>query len=257
MEISNYLKLKENDEPKTSEETMEMRNRRKWIKALEKANEIKSMRECQAWKLVECSEYKRIVYCEWVYIIKSDSINTYEGDYDQVFAPVVKQATIRALLTMSGLENEIVKHLVLKTVYSNRASQGTVYMCQPKGFEDKDDSQLVCQSKKSIYGLKHSARVWNGKITGVLMNDGFRRGFADTCLFPNEISDRLIHLLLYVDDIILAADFEKDIQEVEKLLGDNFEMKMFENLKYYLGIEVEKQKNGIFHPYEKTTLKKS
>ncbi|KAG5885939.1 hypothetical protein JTB14_027748 [Gonioctena quinquepunctata] len=54
VEIKNYLKLEENDEPKTFEEAMKMRNRRKWIEAME--DEIESMRECQAWELVKCQK---------------------------------------------------------------------------------------------------------------------------------------------------------------------------------------------------------
>ncbi|KAG5864800.1 hypothetical protein JTB14_009894 [Gonioctena quinquepunctata] len=73
VEIKNYLKLEEYDEPKTFEEAMEMRNRRKWMKAMEDG--IESMRECQAWELVKCPGDKRIVDCKWIYKIKSDPSN--------------------------------------------------------------------------------------------------------------------------------------------------------------------------------------
>ncbi|KAG5882776.1 hypothetical protein JTB14_029952 [Gonioctena quinquepunctata] len=72
-EIKNYLKLEENDEPKTFEEAMKMRNRRTLIEAME--DEIESMRECQPWELVKCPEDKRIVDCKWIHKIKSDPSN--------------------------------------------------------------------------------------------------------------------------------------------------------------------------------------
>ncbi|KAG5886722.1 hypothetical protein JTB14_027145 [Gonioctena quinquepunctata] len=73
VEMKNYLKLEEHDEPKTFGEAMKMRNRGKWIEAMD--NEIESMRECQAWELVKCPEDKRIVDCKWIYKIKSDPSN--------------------------------------------------------------------------------------------------------------------------------------------------------------------------------------
>ncbi|KAG5874690.1 hypothetical protein JTB14_024080 [Gonioctena quinquepunctata] len=64
VEIKNYLKLEENDEPKTFEGAMKMRNRRKWIEVMEDG--IESMRECQAWELVKCPGDKQIVdYADW------------------------------------------------------------------------------------------------------------------------------------------------------------------------------------------------
>ncbi|KAG5881104.1 hypothetical protein JTB14_037301 [Gonioctena quinquepunctata] len=64
VEIKNYLKLEENDELKTFEEAIKIRNRRKWIEAMEDG--IESIRECQAWELVKCPEDKRIVDCKWI-----------------------------------------------------------------------------------------------------------------------------------------------------------------------------------------------
>lgn len=263
-------KIEVDDAPKTYEEAMKMKNRRKWIHAMEE--EIKSMEKCSAWDLVQCPTEKRIIDCKWIYKIKSEPNTSsvryrarlvargfsqkYGEDYDEVFAPVVKQTTIRTLLTISGIKNMQVKHLDIKTAYLNGHLEEIVYMKQPKGFEDKEHPEFVCRLKKSIYGLKQSARAWNNKITEVLTAGGFKRGSADSCIFSKKILDNFIYVLIYVDDILIAAYVEQQFEEVEKLLSDNFETKIIGDIKYYLGIEVERNKNGIFYLHQQNYIEK-
>ena len=41
-------------------------------------------------------------------------------------------------------------------------------MSQPEGFVDPDKSEHVCKLKRSIYGLKQSARCWNTTLNKYL-----------------------------------------------------------------------------------------
>ena len=41
----------------------------------------------------------------------------YDTDYDEVFAPVVKQTTLRTLLTIASRDGMITKHLDIKCAY--------------------------------------------------------------------------------------------------------------------------------------------
>ncbi|KRX51369.1 putative transposon, partial [Trichinella patagoniensis] len=53
-------------------------------------------------------------------------------------------------------------------------------MEQPPGFEDTN-KDMVWQLKRSIYGLKQSARAWNTKAREILTTVGFRQAKADLC----------------------------------------------------------------------------
>lgn len=95
----------------------------------------------------------------------------YGTDFDEVFAPVVKQVTFRVLLSVASQKKMIVKHADVKTAYLHGVLEETVYMRRPPGLPTKDEGK-VCMLRKSLYGLKQSARVWNQTFDTVLKKMG-------------------------------------------------------------------------------------
>ncbi|XP_039128972.1 uncharacterized mitochondrial protein AtMg00810-like [Dioscorea cayenensis subsp. rotundata] len=53
-------------------------------------------------------------------------------------------------------------------------------------------------------------------------------------------------VLVYVDDLILTGDLTEEIQCTKENLSIRFQMKELGELKHFLGLEVEKTKDGIF-----------
>ena len=53
-------------------------------------------------------------------------------------------------------------------------------------------------------------------------------------------------LLVYVDDIIVIGNDEKERQTLRQCLTKKFEIKELGKLKYFQGIEVVHSKQGIF-----------
>ena len=53
-------------------------------------------------------------------------------------------------------------------------------------------------------------------------------------------------LIIYVDDIIITGDDAKEISRLQEQLSIEFEMKNLGGLKYFLGIEISKSRQGIF-----------
>ena len=53
-------------------------------------------------------------------------------------------------------------------------------------------------------------------------------------------------LIVYVDDMIITGNDEEEITRLHKELATEFEMKNLGGLKYFMGIEVAKSKQGIF-----------
>lgn len=58
----------------------------------------------------------------------------YGSDYDEVFAPVVKQTTFRTLLAVAAKEKMFVQHMDDMTAFLNGELVKTIYMKQPPGF---------------------------------------------------------------------------------------------------------------------------
>lgn len=81
-------------------------------------------------------------------------------DYE-VFAPVVRQTTLKILLTLSGKENLVIKHYDAKTAFLNGNLDQQMHMHQPEGYEiqDKQNRMLVYKLKKGLHGLKQSEKL--------------------------------------------------------------------------------------------------
>ena len=52
-------------------------------------------------------------------------------------------------------------------------------------------------------------------------------------------------LIVYVDDMVLTRDDPEKMKALQEYLAINFEMKDLNQLKYFLGIEVARLKQGI------------
>lgn len=79
-------------------------------------------------------------------------------DFNEIFSPVVKHNSIRALLDMVAFHDIELEQLDVKTtsLYSNLEEQ--IVMAQPEGFECKGMEDHMCLSYKSLYGIKQSSR---------------------------------------------------------------------------------------------------
>lgn len=83
----------------------------------------------------------------------------YGTDYDLVFAPVVRPVTFRILLIIAAREGMDMVHFDAKTAFLNGKLDEVIYMKQPPGFTVVGMEQHVCFLRRSLYGLKQSARV--------------------------------------------------------------------------------------------------
>ena len=75
-------------------------------------------------------------------------------DFDEIFAPVVKMTSIRTVMSIAASMNLEVEQLDVKTTFLHGDLEEEIYMQQPEGYVEKGREHLVCQLKKSLYGLK-------------------------------------------------------------------------------------------------------
>lgn len=68
-------------------------------------------------------------------------------DYDEVFAPVVRQTTVRALLTKAGCEKWKVKHFDAKTAFLNDELQEIIYRVSQNSWTRNAQCDYPCQKK--------------------------------------------------------------------------------------------------------------
>jgi hypothetical protein len=225
------------EEPRNLNEVMNSPYKDQWIAAMK--DEMLSLEKTGTWNLEKLPENKKAIGCRWVFKLKTNVDGTvkkfkarlvaqgfsqkYGTDYNEVFAPVVRQTTFRIMLSVAAKKKMLVKHLDV-------------------GFET--DGSFVCKLRKSLYGLKQAARSWNEKISGVLERSGFLRSKWDPCLYSRKMGKLECFVLLYVDDLLISSQKEEVIENVRKLLLENFEIEDLGENKCYLGVEVSKDADG-------------
>jgi len=126
-----------------------------------------------------------------------------------------------------------------------------VYMRQPPGYEDKSSPDYICKLDKALYGLKQAPRAWYSRLSTKLQELGFKSSKADTSLFFYNSGRVIMFILVYVDDIILVSSCHGAVPELLKDLNKDFALKDLGELHYFLGIEVNKIRNGILMTQEK------
>ena len=76
---------------------------------------------------------------------------------------------------------------------------------------------------------------------------GYRQSQGDHTLFiKHSSSGGVTALLVYVNDIIVTGNDDKERQVLNQYLAKEFEIKALGRLKYFLGIEVAHSKQSIF-----------
>eukprot|EP00253_Pinus_taeda_P034582 PITA_34582 len=116
-----------------------------------------------------------------------------------------------------------------------------IYMEQPSGFI-QIDSSLVCQLKKSLYGLKRAPWAWYAKMDIFLLDIGFSRCHSNNTVYTKKVGKSLIILVPYVDDLILTGSDLNLINHVKSSLKKRFEMTNLGHLHYFLGLQVLQSK---------------
>ena len=130
-------------------------------------------------------------------------------------------------------------------------------MDQPDGFIVPDKEDHVCKLKRSLYGLKQSPRQWYKRFDSFMMSHGFKRSEFDSCVYIKFVDGSPIYLLLYVDDMLIAAKSKKEITTLKKLLSSEFEMKDLGAAKKILGMEITRDRNsGLLFLSQQSYIKK-
>ncbi|KAG8503399.1 hypothetical protein CXB51_001318 [Gossypium anomalum] len=243
-----------NQEPSNYSEAVSCEDSEKWMFAMQE--EMESLHKNRTWDLVKLSKGKKAVRCKWVFKKKEGTPGVEEPrykarliakgysqipgvDFTDVFSPVVKHSSIRALLGIVAMHNLELEQLDVKTTFLHGELEEDIYMQQPEGFTVSEKEDYVCLLRKSLYGLKQSPRQWYKRFDSFMASHDFNRSSLDSCVyFKKNSNGSFVYLLLYVDDMLIAAKDKGKIRKVKAQLSEEFEMKDLGPAKKILGMEI-------------------
>ena len=240
------------NDPISFKEAVKSNNSEKWYNAMKE--ELKSMTDNNVWVMTELPEGSKRVGCKWVFKTKRDSMGNVERykarlvakgytqkdgvDYKETFSPVSKKDSLRIIMVLVAYYDLELHQMDVKTAFLNGNLEEKVYMDQPQGFETTEKESLVCKLKKSIYGLKQASRKWYLKFNNTILSYGFVENTVNKCIYMKVSGSRFVIMVLYVDDILLAANDKGMLRDVKEFLSKNFEMKDMGETSYVIGIEI-------------------
>ncbi|KAJ9509426.1 hypothetical protein QJQ45_001869 [Haematococcus lacustris] len=243
-------------EPRSFSEAMSRPDAEEWGRAMDA--EMASQHANQTWVLVSRQPGMSVLPGRWVLKVKwgSDgSIVKYKArwvvkgfrqrdgvDYfeDAVFAPVVMHTTQRLIFALAVQRGWGLWQIDFKTAFLNSKltdSDPQIFVEQPEGYEV--GRGLVCQLQRTVYGLKQAPRAWYLCLREQLEQIGFRASAADPSLFSLRTSSgSAVHMLVYVDDCILASADEAAVQEVKQQLQQAFDVHDLGQAADFLGMRI-------------------
>ena len=107
-----------------------------------------------------------------------------------------------------------------------------------------ENEVFVWKLNKSLYGLKQSGRNWNVVLDDFFTQLGFTRSNNDTCLYMKGENNPTL-VLIWVDDIVIAAKTGVLMTEIKNALKDRFKMKDLGPISWFLGIQFKQTQSGI------------
>ena len=238
-------------DPRNYKQAMKGDDADKWQDAINA--EYNTLLQHGTWELCELPSDAKAIGSGWVFKVKHNadgSIERYKArlvakgysqrpgiDYNEVFAPTFRPATLRLVLALAAIEDMELRSVDISAAFTNGDLDETIYMMQPEGFH-QGGPNMVCRLKKSLYGLKQSARQWNIKLHAALTEMGFNKIESDTSVYIYSNGEVKIFVPIYIDDITLASKSTPAIDKTVKQLENHFKCRDIGPTVYLLGVGI-------------------
>jgi len=159
--------------------------------------------------------------------------------------------TVRVVFSIAAQNKWKVYRMNVKSAFLNGVLMEEVYIEQTLSYEMKGQENKVCRLKKALYGLKQAPRAWYSRLDSYLLEKGFEKCEGEPTVYIKEKDGKLLIVVLYVDDVIFTGNDVYLIENFKTVMKEEFRMSEMGLLRYFLGIEIDQNENGIFISQEK------
>lgn len=243
-------------EPKTIREALENED---WIKAMNE--EIDQIEKNDTWTLVPRLENKNVIRTKWVFRNKHNEHGKITRNkarlvckgyaqeegivFWETFSRVASLERVRTLLAYATYKDFKVFQMDVKSKFLNGILE-EVYVEKPEGFVDPNKRHMVCKLNKALYGLKQASRAWYERLYNYLIQIGFSRTNDTSNLYMKDEEGKEILLAkIFIDDIIFGGQ-DALCKKFSNEMQIEFEMSVFGEIKFFVGLQVYQMEKGIF-----------
>ena len=248
----------------------------KWTEAMIK--ETTALTNNGTWRRVKRPTGANVISCKWVYKLKKGDegqltvykarlvargfIQEYMRDYTNTYSPVAGKSSLRTFLIFARKFKLRIDQYDVPSAYVKASLQGEViYIELPEGFRGGkndignlrtsnddpgtgDDPTEVLRLEKGLYGLKQSGMYWYKEISERLISLGLIQLKSDKCLFYRFEGEKIIMVLLYVDDILIASNWSDEKTKLVSDLKIAYQIKELGKVNNFLGMKITQHKDG-------------
>ena len=253
--------------PSTYQEAMASPQAADWRNAMHE--EMRSLMSNGTWQVESVPANAKVLPVKWVYTVKrgadgqilrfkarlvAKGFHQVTGvDYNEVYAPVSKHASLRALLAIAAQQDLEIHHLDVKTAFLNGELEETVYVKQPQGYVSGPPGS-ACRLLKSLYGLKQAPRAWYLKLKAELATKGFVPLDADPGIFvafpPGKTP---VYLGVWVDDLLTVCKSDA-LAHVKGDLSSLFDLRDLGPVESFLGMRITRDRAARTLTLDQTPL---
>ena len=245
-------------DPTTMAEALASDDAEHWQQAMD--DEIASLAANDTWTLEEAPPGVRAIPVKWVFKTKRNvdgNVERYKArlvakgfrqlegvDFTEVFAPVSKHATLRALLARVAHHDMELHQLDIKTAFLNGQLEEEVYVEQPPGYAGGGAGK-VCRLHRALYGLKQAPRAWHKRLSEELNSLGFTASSADAGLYTKlDVEAGGVFVIVYVDDMLIAADSMKAVDAFKATITAAFDAHDLGEAAHFLGMAITRDRRA-------------
>lgn len=135
-------------------------------------------------------------------------------EYFDVITPVFKYSTVHLFFCTTAHHNWKRFSIIVKCAFINATLHEEIYVDQPEIFVKEGFENHVYLLQKKIYLLKQDAKAWNDMWQKILIKIGFTQSWADRWLYILQSGDKLVLLIVYVDEIKISENNDAMVQRI-------------------------------------------
>ena len=209
-----------------------------WLEAYKK--QLAKIEKKKSWELCDLPKGHKVLPTKWVFDPKKRALLVVCGNFEKktdikTFAAVMNMIIVKLFLLVVAIKDWECLQFDFEAAFLNgKMKTRSVYVHQPSGF--RDGTKRVYLLLKILYRLRDSPLIWFWEVTKLMKREGFEPLSSEACVFVNRDADMWI--MLYVNDMAIAAATKEQIEKVAKQLGETFSLTTLGEVEQFLGLQI-------------------
>lgn len=147
----------------------------------------------------------------------------YGTDFNETYAPVAAYNSVRMFISLVASMDFEIDSVDVITAFLLADLEEEIYVKIPDGYpKSPGNIGKVLRLLKSLYGLKQAPKAWNDALDKYLKSIGFEPLVSDACVYVGKWEGIVVYILIYVDDMLIAASNRAIMAQVKAKIHSRF-----------------------------------